>query len=608
MCGIAGIIDKRRSTSTETLKQLAVAMATAMSYRGPDDSGAWVSPDGRVTLSHRRLSIIDTSTAGHQPMLWQDGSAIAYNGELYNFREIKSVLESQGERFTSHSDTEVLLAALVKWHKDCLPRLDGMFAFAYYEPQAGSVLLARDIFGEKPLYYLDTPSYFAFASELHALALLPGFDPTISAEAIAAYLAFQYIPAPETIYGAVRKLEPGCWLVVDENGRFHTDRYFKFEASAERCSGRSLDELADELEALLIKTMETRLIADVPLGAFLSGGVDSSTVAAIATKRLNIPLKTYSIGFQGHADSEHHEARAVANHLGTLQHEQVLTANAIELGRHIGKVLDEPNGDTSCLPTFLLSQFARKDVTVAISGDGGDELFGGYSRYFATVDEWIRKQTGELALSKWEAGATYFSSRILVFPDDALAQLMGRVPRALSSTLAAIRRAIDTDPRPLLNVLRELDARTYMPGAVLSKVDRMSMQTSLEVRAPLLGRDVARFAMKLAMDDCYQNGHGKLVLKRVAERYLPAGWMRRPKRGFGLPMDMWGASTLLPELEVLLGDRECRLAEWIPRRRLDAYVKALSSDFHPYRGWSLFILETWLRSHSARPQARHWFW
>jgi asparagine synthase (glutamine-hydrolysing) len=184
-------------------------------------------------------------------MLWHDGSAIAYNGELYNFREIKSVLEGQGERFTSHSDTEVLLAALAKWHKDCLPRLDGMFAFAYYEPQTGSVLLARDIFGEKPLYYLDTPSYFAFASELHALALLPDFDPTISAEAIAAYLAFQYIPAPATIYRAVRKLEPGCWLVVDENGQCHTGRYFKFEASAARCSGRSLDELADELEALL---------------------------------------------------------------------------------------------------------------------------------------------------------------------------------------------------------------------------------------------------------------------------------------------------------------------------------------------------------------------
>jgi len=600
MCGIAGLVNKNAALAPRDLEACATAMAGVMQHRGPDDSGVWLAPDGRAALSHRRLSIIDTSSAGHQPMLSSDTQqALTYNGELYNFLELKAELELAGERFATRSDTEVLLRLLARSGEKALPQLDAMFAFGFYDTRRRELLLARDIFGEKPLYYIDTPHYFAFASELHALTKLPGFDASIEQDAIATYLSLQYVACPETIYRSCRKLPPGHWLRLDAAGSITVEPYFSFKTTADLTSTRSLDDLADELEELLVRSVRRRLISDVPVGAFLSGGVDSTTIAAIAVRKLGINLKTYSIGFEGHAESEHEEARAVAHHLGTDHHEKILTPDALSLGRHIGQVLDEPNGDTSCLPTYLVSEFARESVTVALSGDGGDELFGGYGRYFVTVDEWRNKLNGALSLVRWRAGDTYLSNRILVFPDQELLQLFDPLPIRTRQYLEQNRAAITADQRPLLNVLREFDAATYMPGAVLAKVDRMSMQHSLEVRAPLLGTDIAKFAMRLAADDCYGHGQGKLVLKRVASRYLPQEWMSRPKRGFGLPMTLWSSEVLLPSLRALLLHEDGALRRWIEPARLRNYVDGLARDFQPYRAWSLFILETWLRSHAA---------
>jgi len=595
MCGIAGIVSKNGALSPPDLLASATAMANVMRHRGPNDSGAWLDPGGRAALSHRRLSIIDISSAGHQPMLSPDAlQVLTYNGELYNFLELKAELESGGEHFETRSDTEVLLRLLRKFGQDALPRLDAMFAFGFYDTRRRELLLARDIFGEKPLYYVDTPSHFAFASELQALTLLSGFEASIDHDAIATYLSLQYVGCPDTIYRSCRKLPPGHWLRLDATERVTIEPYFTFKTAADQTSARSLDELADELEELLVRTVKRRLISDVPLGAFLSGGVDSTTIAAIAVKKLGVNLKTYSVGFQGHADSEHEEARAVACHLGTAHHEKILTPDALSLGQHIGKVLDEPNGDTSCLPTYLVSEFARESVTVALSGDGGDELFGGYGRYFVTVDE-SRNPLNR----RWRAGDVYLSNRILVFPDEELLQLFDPLPTRTRQFLEQHRAAITSDCRPLINVLREFDAATYMPGAVLAKVDRMSMLHSLEVRAPLLGIDIAKFAMRLAADDCYARGQGKLVLKRVASRYLPQEWMSRPKRGFGLPMTLWSSEVLLPSLRAMLLHEDGALRRWVEPARLRAYVDGLSRDFQPYRAWSLFILETWLRSHPA---------
>lgn len=602
MCGIAGILSKRARLSPARLAEIAQAMADAMPYRGPDDSGVWVDPDGLCALSHRRLSIIDLSAAGHQPMSGQNGqAAITFNGEIYNFLEIKPELEAKGHVFRTRTDTEVLIAAIEQWGKGALPRLDAMFAFGYYDAFKQELILARDIFGEKPLYYIDTDNFFAFASELHVLQRLPSFDGQIDLDTIATYLTFQYVPAPETIHSKVLKLPPGCLLRLRSGKLSRVERYFDFTTSAEKTSKRSLDDLADELEDILLTSLRRRLISDVPLGAFLSGGVDSSVIAALTTKKLKVPLKTFSIGFANHPDSEHFDAAAIARHLGTEHHEHVLKGYPIELGRHIGSVLDEPNADSSCVPTYLVSRYARQIVTVALSGDGGDELFGGYNRYFDTADEAARKVSGDRAFSEWQLGDAYVSERLLIFTPADVARLLGDVPPGLARRLAQMRAEITNDTRPPINVIRELDAHNYLPGAVLAKVDRMSMQHSLEVRAPLLGMDVAKFAMKLATGDCYGARQGKLVLKRVASRYLPAEWMRRPKRGFGIPIDLWAKDSLLPATRSLLQGPECLLQRWIEPRLLSAYLDHLEQSYSAYQTWALFILEIWLRHHVGTP-------
>jgi asparagine synthase (glutamine-hydrolysing) len=596
MCGIAGLIDKTGRLAPADLGALAKSMADAMPYRGPDDSGVWIDPAGGCALAHRRLSIIDTSAAGHQPLLSAEGRhVITYNGEFYGYRALRAELEAEGVRFTSLSDTEVLLAALARRGLGLLDRLDAMFAFGLWDRETRRLTLARDLFGEKPLYYLDRPDLFAFASELHALAVLPGFDAGVTHAAVANYLCWQYVPAPATIYRAARKLPPGSTLTLGPSGEPVVERYFAFRPAGAIRGTRPLDELAEELEAILAATIERRLISDVPLGAFLSGGVDSTVIAALAAKKLGRPLDTFSIGFAGHADSEHHQARETARHLGTDHYEQVLAPDTVELGRRIGRVLDEPNGDTSCLPTWLLAGFARERVTVALSGDGGDELFGGYNRYFDTLAEAAAPRPG------WTPGGAYLSDRILLGPDDVLAQLFGAVPPGLARDLAAERAFLDDPDWPLLHRMRELDARHYMPGAVLPKVDRMSMQHSLEVRAPLLGIDVAAFAAGLAVEDCWQPGMGKKVLKRVAERYVPREWLDRPKRGFGLPMDGWGKDALLPITSALLLEAGGRVQHWIARPALQRFLAEQERSFSPYRVWALFVLEIWLRHHPSVP-------
>jgi asparagine synthase (glutamine-hydrolysing) len=602
MCGIAGLVDKTGRRSTAALAALAEAMAGAMPYRGPDDSGVWSDPEGGCALAHRRLSIIDMSAGGHQPRLSADGShVITYNGEFYGYRALKAELEAAGTRFETSSDTEILLEGLAQRGAALLDGLDGMFAFGLWDRRARRLTVARDPFGEKPLYYLDRPDLFAFASELHALATLPDFDPTITRETLAAYLCWQYVPAPATIYRSAHKLPPGSVLSLGSAGSPSITRYFAFRADGAASSGRSIDDLAEELEPILARTVERRLISDVPLGAFLSGGVDSTLVAALVTRKLGRLLDTFSIGFAGHADSEHHQARETAAHLGTRHHEQVLSPDIVALGRQLGAALDEPNGDTSCLPTWLLAGFARERVTVALSGDGGDELFGGYNRYFDTLAE---AGDGDAPPpSGWTPGRAYLSDRILLAPEAVLADLFGAVPAGLAAELAAERRLLDRDDRPLLHRMRELDARHYMPGAVLPKVDRMSMQHSLEVRAPLLGIEVAAFAGRLAQADCYAAGQGKLVLKRVAERYVPRAWLDRPKRGFGLPMDGWGKAALLPAAAALLLAPESRLSGWIARPALERFLAAQQNCFSPYRVWALFVLETWLQTHPSKPEA-----
>jgi asparagine synthase (glutamine-hydrolysing) len=430
-----------------------------------------------------------------------------------------------------------------------------MFAFAAFDRASGKILLARDPFGEKPLYYTTLANgAFAFASELQALELLPGFDATANLDAMAEILTFQYAGAPRSIYQAVNKLEPGCWMEIDADGQTRSGRYFQFEPHGASTGERTMDDLADELEDILVRSLERRLISDVPLGAFLSGGVDSSVVCALVRRKLGVPLKTFSTGFSDAPESEHLTARAFAEHLGTEHYENVVSPDVSAFIDHIGDLLDEPNGDNSCLPTYLLSKFAREHVTVAVSGDGGDEMFGGYGRYFSTLEDQARSLSAGYPTG-FAPGAVYYGNRILVGDEPFIENLFGFLPEGFADHLARLRSELDeAGPGRLLEAMRRSDVDNYMPGAVLPKVDRMSMRNSLEVRTPFLNTELAHFAQRLPESVLVQGGRGKLVLREVAYRHLPRELVDLPKKGFGLPMSDWARTSLLSVAQtVLLG-------------------------------------------------------
>ena len=584
------------------MREAVASMAGAMVHRGPDADGVWADPEGRCVLGHRRLSIIDTSEAGVQPMLSAGGRrAITYNGEIYNYLDLRPELEALGSRFRTRTDTEVLLEALANWDVAALPRLDGMFAFAMFDTLTGELFLARDAFGEKPLYYTKLRNGgIAFASELQALERCPGFDPAVDVSAMAEVLSFQYIGAPRCIYRSVKKLEPGHWLKISADGMTSTGRYFEFRPGQAGFVDRPLPELADELEDILLRSISRRMIADVPLGAFLSGGVDSSTVCALVRKRLDRPLKTFSMGFLDEPDSEHVVARAFAKHLGTEHHEEILTPDISSFLAGIGNILDEPNADSSCLPTYLLSRFARQHVTVAVSGDGGDEMFGGYGRYLATLEEDQRRAAGEIG-DWWERGQVYYGNRILVSLEADIRELFGFVPDEFAAHVATLREKVDQSGDNLLGELRRTDAENYMPGAVLPKVDRMSMQCSLEVRTPFLNLELARFAERLPPSVLVNGQRGKLVLREIAYRYLPRELVDLPKKGFGLPMSDWAKNSLLDVAGRLLEDPDSRISATFGPEGIQRFLarQRASGGFSTYQVWSAVMLESWLRAHPA---------
>lgn len=596
MCGIAGLFEFSAVSPGER-ENIVRAMTDSIAHRGPDAHGTWHDPLGRCSLGHRRLSIIDTSDAGRQPMSDASGRwTISFNGEIYNFLELRAQLEAAGCRFRGRTDTEVLLNALSLWGVDALNRLDGMFALAAFDRASGQLVLARDAFGEKPLYYAELAGGgLAFASELQALEKVPGITLEVSRDAIGELLMFQYVGAPRTIYEGIRKLPPGHWLVTYPGQPRRIAQYFSFRPGQSGFDRRPIAELADELEDILVRSLRRRLISDVPLGAFLSGGVDSSTVCALIRRKLGVPLKTYSIGFVGAPESEHEAARAFARHLNTEHHEKLLAPQTSEFLLGIGRLLDEPNADSSCLPTYLLSAFARESVTVALSGDGGDEMFAGYGRYFHTLDDAERasaaRDTG------WHPGNSYYSNRILVSLEDHVRELLGEVPPGTQRHVERLREELAASEHPLHCRLRRSDVENYMPGAVLPKVDRMSMQHALEVRTPFLSLELARFAERLPQDVLYDGKRGKLILREIAYRYLPRELIDLPKQGFGLPMSRWAKDELLGTTARLVEDPDSRLADMLGKEAIARFMTRQRSEhgFATYQVWALAMLESWLR-------------
>lgn len=598
MCAIAGIFNINSPLTSTTLLDVVKEMTTKMIHRGPDDFGYFVSIDGRCVLGHRRLSVIDTTANGHQPMSSLDGRhALVFNGEIYNYDRLRADIESSGVCFHTQSDTEVLLNGLVSRGTDFITHLDGMFAFALYDEVKKCLLLARDAFGEKPLYYTFQNGLFAFASELKVLTSLPGFDPLITRGHIAAYLAFQHIPAPNTIYAKCFKVEEGSMMRVSSCGVLNTSKYFYWNPGEFRSD--SIEDQTDQLEHLLVNSLKRRLVADVPVGAFLSGGVDSSTAVALIKRKIGREIKTFSLGFNHMPSSEHLEAAEMARVLGT-EHFQLMIEPA-DYQFHINTVvalLDEPNADSSCVPTYFLAQLARQHVTVAITGDGGDEIFGGYPRYQEVIQQSHGRET-DIANRSWHVGRAYYSLMSLLFPDAYLRRLFGQVPDFCADLLLSRRRKIDMDHRHVLHRMRQADANCYL-AEVLAKVDRMSMANSLECRTPYLSPEIVQFAGSLPTSSLLDNGRGKYLLRRVGSRYVPQEWLNRPKKGFGIDPLMSQALGPLKQSIQLKSSNGFVLENVFSGENITELFQNVLPSWSLYHLWAVWLLELWLRDNPFR--------
>jgi asparagine synthase (glutamine-hydrolysing) len=561
MCGIVGFAAGPTPRPAPPLD----AMRDALRHRGPDDEGTWWAPDGRVGLAMRRLAIIDLSPGGHQPMLDQSGRlCITFNGEIYNYRLLRGELEGLGHTFRSASDTEVILEAYREWGDDCVTRLNGMFAFGLYDRERRRLFLARDRAGEKPLYYRRDPSGLVFASELKALMTDPAFPREVDREALESYVTFGYVPGDLCILRGVRKLPPAHAMSYDvETGVLQVRRYWSLPPLLSEPAPEP-EGLTEELEALLLDSVRLRLIADVPVGILLSGGLDSSLVTAMAARASSAPVRTFTISFPGHrAHDEAPYARLVARHFGTVHTELAAEPATVELLPELARQFDEPMADSSMVPTYLVSRLIRQQATVALGGDGGDELFGGYLHYGLlrrqlTAQRWIPRpvrqaisSTASRLLPLGVRGRNY-----LVACDDGVAKCISHVSLFFDAPnrkklLAPLGGAPGPAPEQLkmalcaagatpLQMATTVDFQMYLPDDILVKVDRASMLTSLEVRAPWLDPRLIEFAFGRVPESLrVAGGHRKILPKRLAARLLPPELDIERKQGFSLPLAAW---------------------------------------------------------------------
>ncbi|MCL4197021.1 MAG: asparagine synthase (glutamine-hydrolyzing) [Phycisphaerales bacterium] len=608
MCGIAGLVDAAVRVDNETLAAQVIAMRDRLAHRGPDDAGVLVEADLRLALGHRRLTIVDLTETGNQPMTSACGRfTIVYNGEIYNAADLRA--KYPHIRWRGRSDTEALLEHLAAKGPEGIADLNGMFAFALLDRAKGELILARDRFGQKPLCYTaGGGGRFAFASELSALRTLPWFNASIDREALAAYLLLQYVHQPRSIHAGARKLPPGCWMRVRLDEQITVEeprRWFDWSArpeGEEPATERGIEEMLDELDALLMQAVRRRLMSDVPLGVLLSGGIDSALIASAMVCLVDDPVRSFSIGFSGSEESEHLEARQAAATIGTLHQDEVLRAEILELLPTIAAHLDEPLGDSSCLPTFLLAQLARRDVKVVLTGDGGDELFGGYQRYAETLREEAqlahRLRYVATQRRRWSAADAYCSPRFWMFMPETIIDWIGDWPEFAAHGAATMRGILADESRPLIHRMRDVDVHTYLPGAVLAKVDRMTMAHGLEARSPFLDPEVAAFASRLPASLSGSAVRLKPMLRDVLARRLPREWSQRPKKGFGLPSSAWSHAKMIGLCDELLLAPDARCRDLLDRQALAAWVhrQRRPQAFSVYQVWTLLVLELWLRS------------
>jgi asparagine synthase (glutamine-hydrolysing) len=676
MCGFAGFLTLN-TNSPDELEAIATRMANAIAHRGPNDAGAWADVQAGIALGHRRLSIMDLSAAGHQPMRSSSRRYVmAFNGEIYNHMDLRSALEEQGwtSPWCGHSDTETLLAGCEAWGlEETLRRSVGMFAISLWDTKTRTLQLARDRFGEKPLYYGWTGagenSAFIFGSELKALRAYPGFDNPVSRGALALYMRFTYVPAPHSIYQDVFKLEPGCLMTLNvplsdqplsapaqalrppaNQGRLTLQRWW---ALADAVQAGVEQQFADETEAVsalecaLQRAVRVQSLADVPLGAFLSGGIDSSTIVALMQQQASKPVKTFTVGFEEAGFDESPHARAVATHLGTDHTELfVSAAEAQAVIPQLPQMFDEPFADSSQIPTHLVCKAARQQVTVALSGDAGDELFGGYNRYFWGPRIWnrmawlpypARQALGAVIhavpMAGWDAlshpvNAILPGGKGIARAGDKAHKLAARLggvrnmddlyrslvsewqdPAQIVKGVADVNKGVVLEPPSLLDdrlptrgveqsQLRMMyrDSTTYLPDDILCKVDRAAMATSLETRVPFLDHRVAELAWQLPLDMKIRGNDGKWALRQVLYKYVPCELIDRPKAGFGIPVGQWLRGPLRDWAESLLSENRLQKEGYFHSSPIRAkWAEHLSGRRdHAPALWTVLMFQAWL--------------
>ncbi|MCL5062097.1 MAG: asparagine synthase (glutamine-hydrolyzing) [Nitrospirae bacterium] len=652
MCGIAGFINKNNNICwDESLHK----MTASLTHRGPDDEGSWIDRKAGVALGHRRLSILDLSPAGHQPMHSESGRyVIVFNGEIYNHNKIRKELEltvnselrtqnSELIKWQGHSDTEVMLAAVEEWGvEDAVKRFIGMFAIALWDREERSLHLVRDRLGEKPLYYGWMDGIFLFASELKAIRAHPSWSGEIDRNALALLLRHNYVPAPYSIYKRIYKLLPGTVLTIDidnsgSQSKITPKPYWQAKKVAEERVANPFQgseaEAAEQLEDLLRDAVAQQMVADVPLGAFLSGGIDSSTIVAIMQAQSNRPVKTFTIGFHEEGYNEAIHAKAVARHMGTDHTELYVTPEeAMAVIPKLPALYDEPFSDSSQIPTFLVSQLARQYVTVSLSGDAGDELFGGYNRYFWGRSIWnkigwlpqklrnvMASSLCSLSPQQWDklfailrlkypysGDKLHKMSEILTVnsPEEMYRRLVSHWKTPSSVVLNAHEPPTLLTDRNQWAKLSDFTQRmmffdmvTYLPDDILVKVDRASMRVGLESRIPFLDHRVVEFAWRIPLSMKIRNGQGKWLLRQVLYKYVPKELIERPKTGFGIPIDSWLRGPLRDWAEELLNENRLRQGFFEPAPIREKWTEHLSGRRNwQYHLWDVLMFQAWIEA------------
>jgi asparagine synthase (glutamine-hydrolysing) len=631
MCGIAGIVQAHSDGAAD--EATIHRMCEAIVHRGPDDEGIFVKAG--VGLGMRRLSIIDLA-GGHQPVFNEDRTVwIVYNGEIYNFPELRAELEKCGHRFYTNTDTEVIVHLYEDLGADCVKKLRGMFAFALYDERRGKLLMARDRFGKKPLHYALAGGRLLFGSEIKSILAVAPELASVNNEALLQYMYYGYIPDPITSFLAIQKLPPGH-LLEFAAGQVQIRQYWDLPEYSTH-QPRSEEECLEELEWRLAEAVKVRLISDVPLGALLSGGTDSSTVVALMARASSKPVKTFSIGFSHDDFNEAHYARMVAKHFGTEHHELVLEPDVLETIETLTSSLEEPFGDSSMLPTYYVSCMARKHVTVALSGDGGDEIFAGYDRYainlrrkaFERIPGWARRLYRDQIYPHvpQNVRGRKFSYNVSLPWRERYVDSISFLPsfeRDMPLLSSEFREALRTEGNPEnvmyryfdeapakdpISQMLYVDTKTYMAADILTKVDRMSMATSLEVRVPLLDHSFVEWVTGLPAEWKLRGGQQKYILRKLAERVgVPREAIYRPKQGFAMPLVHWIRNELKDLImTVLLEPRTLQRGYFNPgsvRRLLDEHFRGRRDYSHEI--WRLLIFELWHRNFLERIRMSEW--